>query len=103
MRAYLTAHQQRQGFNFDPVNWIHVPFAWLSIAALVTALGFALWFGARREAAFLGFVLTALIGNAIVCGALSNPHDRYQSRLIWIVPFAVVVTGAQWRITTRRT
>jgi hypothetical protein len=44
----------------------------------------------------LGFVLVALIGNAIVCGALSNPHDRYQSRLIWLAPFALaLLAGAR--------
>jgi hypothetical protein len=49
----------------------------------------------------LGFVLTALIGNAIVCGTLSNPHDRYQSRLIWIVPFAVALAATQRRTQIR--
>lgn len=102
MRAYLTARQQRNGFGFDPVNMVQVPFGWISIAALVLAFGFSLWIGARREAVLLGFVLTALIGNAIVCGALSNPHDRYQSRLIWVVPFAIALAAAQWRMPVRR-
>ena len=29
-------------------------------------------------------VLLGLIGNAIICGTFSNPHDRYQSRIIWL-------------------
>jgi peptidoglycan/LPS O-acetylase OafA/YrhL len=32
------------------------------------------------------FTLLALLGNSFICGALSNPHDRYQGRLVWIAP-----------------
>jgi hypothetical protein len=102
MRAYLTARQQRTGIDFAPVNWVHVPFGWLSILALVLALAFAVRIGARREAVLLGFVLAALLGNAVICGALSNPHDRYQSRLIWVVPFALVLLAAEKPIALRR-
>ncbi|MGA9795658.1 MAG: hypothetical protein WBQ17_08990 [Rhizomicrobium sp.] len=91
MRAYLTARQQRTGIGFAPINRVQVPFGWLSIGFLTLALLSALWLGARSQAVLLGFVLVALIGNAIVCGALSNPHDRYQSRLIWLAPFALAL------------
>ena len=33
--------------------------------------------------------LVTLVGNAFICGALSNPHDRYQSRVVWIAVLAV--------------
>ena len=33
---------------------------------------------------FPALVLLGLIGNAIICGTFSNPHDRYQSRVIWL-------------------
>ena len=26
--------------------------------------------------------------NALVTGALSGPHDRYQARIAWLLPFA---------------
>ncbi len=29
-------------------------------------------------------VLLALLGNAVVTGSLSGPHDRYQSRIVWL-------------------
>ena len=31
----------------------------------------------------------ALLANAFVCGVLSNPHDRYGARLVWIAPLVV--------------
>lgn len=42
-----------------------------------------------------GLVLVALIGNAIVCATFSNPHDRYQSRVIWLA--TLVLALAQLR------
>ena len=32
------------------------------------------------------FVLGALLLNAAICGALSGPHPRYQSRVVWLLP-----------------
>ena len=31
----------------------------------------------------------AILANAFVCGALSNPHDRYGSRIAWLAPFVL--------------
>ncbi len=56
----------------------------------------------RKSAVLLGYVLVALLGNAFICGALSNPHARYQSRIIWIVPFALVLASVDWRIASLR-
>jgi hypothetical protein len=91
MPAYLAARQQQGEFDFRPVNRIHVPVGWLSLAGLVAALFLALVRRRRNDSTLPAFVLVALIGNAIICGALSNPHDRYQSRLMWLVPFALVL------------
>jgi hypothetical protein len=33
----------------------------------------------------------ALVANAFICGVLSNPHDRYGARLVWIAVFAVII------------
>ena len=56
----------------------------------------------KRNALFLGFILLALAGNAAICGALSNPHDRYQSRLIWLAPFALALIVGDWPISALR-
>ncbi len=48
----------------------------------------AAWAGDR---AMLGLVLCALAGlsvNALVTGALSRPHHRYEARVIWLLPLA---------------
>jgi len=91
MRAYLSARQQEGQIDFRPINFVHLTVASLSLLGLLFAFGYALWKKQRKNAIFLGFVLLALVGNAAICGALSNPHDRYQSRLIWLAPFALVL------------
>jgi hypothetical protein len=37
----------------------------------------------------------ALLGNAAFCGVISDPHDRYGSRIAWVAAFAVAL--AAWR------
>jgi hypothetical protein len=38
-----------------------------------------------------GTTAAALLANAFVCGVLSNPHDRYGARLVWIAPFVIAL------------
>jgi hypothetical protein len=38
----------------------------------------------------------AILANAFVCGALSNPHDRYGSRIAWLAPFVLLLVP--WRV-----
>jgi hypothetical protein len=102
MHAYLAARQQEGRIDFRPINFVHLPVAWLSLAGLIVAFVLLLRRKQKRNALFLGFILLALIGNAVICGALSNPHDRYQSRLMWLVPFALVLIVGDWPISALR-
>jgi hypothetical protein len=90
--AYLAARQQRKGrFRFTTLNMVHVTVGMLSLLGLVVLLH-----GMARERQwqalrFPALVLLALIGNAIVCATFSNPHDRYQSRVIWLPALVLVL------------
>ena len=54
--------------------------------------------GDRRLPTIAGFVVAAVIVNAAVCGILSGPFARYQSRLIWLVPLlALLFVADAWR------
>ncbi len=79
------AHQQHDGIDFSVLNRIDVPVGYASMVALL----FTMVLGWRRGAfADLGLlaatIAAALLANACVCGVLSNPHDRYGARLIWL-------------------
>jgi hypothetical protein len=91
MGAYLAARQQRGEIDFRPISRLDVAIGFLSLGALLLMLVRTIRLGNRRTTVLLGFVLGALIGNAAICGILSGPHDRYQSRLIWLAPFAVLL------------
>lgn len=101
MRA---ARQQHGEVSFRALNELHRPVALLSMLALplVVVLGFR---GRRSEFADLGLlaatVLVAVLVNAGVCGILSNPHNRYGARIVWIATFAVAL--APMRVAATRT
>ncbi len=91
MRA---ARQQHGEIGFDAINTLHRPVA---LGSMLLLIGIA-WLGLRREVyADLGMLATtalvALLANAVVCGVLSNPHDRYGARLAWIAPLIVVLAA----------
>jgi len=65
--------------------WPQLPLVVLSALALAVAVAAA---RARQRAGFLLVVPLALLVNAAVTGGLSKPHDRYQARLIWLLPLA---------------
>jgi hypothetical protein len=86
------ARQQRGEISFTAINRLDYPVALLSMALLPVIVLLA-W---RRTippafGEFAAVCAIALLANAFVCGAMSNPHDRYGARLVWIAVFAVTV------------
>jgi hypothetical protein len=45
----------------------------------------------REQKLFFVVILIGQLSNAVICGALSGPHERYQARLAWLFPFAAIV------------
>ncbi len=94
IEAMGKARQQHWEFDFTAINLVHVPIALLSELLLVGILAGAAW---RRKlddlALMAGTVALALFGNALLCGGLSGPHDRYGARMVWIATLVVVIAG----------
>ena len=87
-----TSRQHRGELSFAGVNGIHVPVAYGSMLMIAAFLGYAIWRQRVDDFALLtGTVTLAILGNAIICGALSGPHDRYGARMVWIATFAVLI------------
>jgi hypothetical protein len=93
--AYLGAHQQREVIHFQAFNMIHVTVGMLSLLGLVLLLYHAVLRRRWDEVALPSLVLAGLIGNAIICGTFSNPHDRYQSRVIWLPALVLLLARAR--------
>jgi hypothetical protein len=83
--AMRAARQQRGELGFEAINAMQVPIALAAMALLpmVILLG---W----RQRSFSDLALLAvtasiaIVTNAVVCGVLSNAHDRYGARLAWV-------------------
>jgi hypothetical protein len=94
MRA---AHQQLAHINFSAVNRVHVPVALISM--LLVAIMFAVALLRRRfdDLALLAATVSfALLGNALICGVISGPHDRYGARMAWIATLTVLLAAARY-------
>jgi hypothetical protein len=83
-RAFHAARQQAGTLQVPPpLASVHRVTALAGIAAALLMLPIA-W--RRRHVAgwFLGTALLALPLSAAITGGLSTPHDRYQSRIVWL-------------------
>ena len=97
LKPMRAAHQQHWEINFAAVNWLHVPVALGSMLLVFAMFARA---GLRRKlddlALLAATVSFALLGNAVICGIISGPHDRYGARLAWIATFTVLLAVARW-------
>ena len=78
--------------------------ALMTVISAVLSFLYAVWLFARKrrnlELPALLFLLAIILGvvvNAMVCGCLSVPHDRYQARVIWLLPLAAMVSAQLFR------
>jgi hypothetical protein len=70
-----------------PVLPVHAPV--LLLGAVLAAA--ALWRGdARRRRLLIGVVI-GVAANAFATGALSKPHQRYEARILWLLPVVAAV------------
>jgi hypothetical protein len=97
--AYEGARQQA-GLLVVPAILARIHWA----VALAGVLGCAILLPvafARRAVCF-GFLVAVFIAlpiSAAITGALSTPHDRYQSRIMWLPPFVAVVSWVSLRVS----
>ncbi|MBV9956736.1 MAG: hypothetical protein JOZ70_15965, partial [Pseudolabrys sp.] len=92
--AMRAARQQRGELSFTWINTVNYPVALLAIALLPILLVTARGGTFARETAQLAAIMTvALLGNAAVCGILSNPHDRYGARIAWLAVLSLMVAA----------
>ncbi len=95
--ALMASAQVRDTLPKAAVRAIALPVT----AAAIILLPFGLWRAWRRcDALAISIslaLLTTLIVNAALAGALSDVHDRYQSRLAWVAPWLLMLLWIRWR------
>jgi hypothetical protein len=85
--AAYAASRQAQSRLSVPLPILH------TLVALAGAAGCCgLLLASRRELrGFAAAALLAVLANAAITGALSGPHDRYQSRIMWLPPLVTAL------------
>jgi hypothetical protein len=102
---FRNSNQMRNMLDFDLINRIHVGVM-ITSSLLLIGVGTAVGLKKGRKTSLYAtiFVMTLVAGNALTLGALSGPHDRYQSRVMWLVPLLAgcFVLGPQLRNARER-
>ena len=94
--AYRDSRQIADTLGLETVNRVH---GWVLPLAALLALLAAIRCGDARYRAFLAVIAIALLGNALITGGLSGPHDRYQARMAALI---VVAGGLALVLLTAR-
>ena len=85
--------------DVKPFAALHVAIAWLGLAGLLVAI-----ITERRNNPAFGLclmVLAAVIGNAMITGALSGVESRYAARIAWLLGFTpCLILAAHLRVRT---
>jgi hypothetical protein len=76
----------------DAIAWIDTIAA---IASLILTMGLLAgsWRDSedqRRAGAFALAIFAAVLANAVICGAVSGPFPRYETRVTWLMPLCLV-------------
>jgi hypothetical protein len=83
---YRHSKQMRNNLDFYLISRVHTVVVVVSSLLLI---GFLNVLGVKKQprSFYATIVVTTLVaGNAFTLGALSGPSERYQSRVIWLVP-----------------
>ena len=101
LQATLAA---REALPLQAISYVFQLAAFASGLVLVyvfLAYGGASTTGGAGFREFAGLVIAGVMLNAAVCGVLSGIFDRYQARVVWLVPLLALVWGLQL-LTSRR-
>ena len=102
--TYLAARQTNGGKLLpDWLGTLHRVVALLGVALYAALLPVTL-LRRQRVGGFLALALLVLPINALITGGLSGPHDRYQSRVMWLPPLlaALAIVALVGPALTRR-
>jgi hypothetical protein len=94
--AYM---RSRQGRNVIPLDEITEFQMWVIAASALIAVAFVPWLWRTRPTRLLGLTLIIVaieLANAAVTSTLSMVEDRFQARIIWLVPFLAGLLILSW-------
>ncbi len=97
-RARTTYLNTRQAKDALPTEAFSTIQQWTVITSLfvIVALTTVTWRRSPRLARLTVVIICTVIANAFITGVLSGIDDRYQSRVIWLIPFLAGLFVVHW-------
>lgn len=92
------SRQLRGEIPREPIQRVTSAMALVGLLLLLPFFAFAIRRRDGEAIVLLVTVVAALFANALMTGALSDVHDRYQSRLIWLAPFVLLALVVRWKM-----
>lgn len=86
--AYARSAEMRDTIPHDFIRKIDMIFVPIMFVLVVLGGLVAAWRGKRKTAALAVLIVAAVLGNTLLCTAVSGVHDRYQARVTWLLPMA---------------
>ncbi len=90
--AMKNSRAAKNEFDVHPYEQIIKIGVVLSLLACIFTIRILIRMKKFHQAWFLIAVLISILINAVVCGVLSTPHDRYQARVIWLIEFIALAS-----------
>jgi hypothetical protein len=100
--GYLQSRQARDAIPFD---FLIVVQYCAVIASLAVIALFIPYMWRNRSARLLGLgmlIVITVLANAFVTGAMSTVEDRYQSRVVWLLPLFAAIMMTDWLSRKRK-
>jgi hypothetical protein len=95
LNSYLNSKQNKyngKNLNFETINIFHISLVLISLLFLffitIKSISFKI---PKQQMLMVYFVIISIALNSFVTAGLSAPYSRYQSRVIWLVPFIALI------------
>lgn len=88
---FLNSLQSRGAFPLGTARFLSNLGLLVSVGAITYLLARQRHTLGRRALFFSFFILAGITANALAIGSLSEVHDRYQNRVIWLVPLVAIL------------
>jgi len=94
-KPYFDSTQRKAGSSFRLESQIERWVVVISILTLIYLIAFKHKYLNKETLALIWIVCTGILANAFICSAFSNVVDRYQGRVIFLLPLLAFVFSSQ--------
>jgi hypothetical protein len=94
--SYLRSRQAQNDMPLEFFTSVHYAMVLVSLLTIGACTPWLLRRGSSRMVGLGVVVVSVVIANALVTGALSNVEERYQSRVVWLVSLLAGLCVLDW-------